>query len=124
MGRDRVAIREERLRDRKFATTVIGAAAELRVAAFLMMRGWEVFMPMSQACSCDMLAMYGKNKLRIEVKSSERCGNKLHPDKLDSATGLADIIVWTSTTKPNQFRFWLLPSREECDISDVEEYLT
>ena len=47
-----------------------GAAAELRVAADLMMRGYHVFRALSPACPCDLIAYRdGEPPIRIEVKS-------------------------------------------------------
>src|SRR5882724_3603848 len=45
----------------------VGALHELLVAADLLRRGYEVFRPLSQAASCDLLVLHGRQLLRVEV---------------------------------------------------------
>ncbi len=52
------------------STGSVGAIAELIVSVDLMKRGYEVFRALSQACSCDLLALKHGVAIRVEVRSA------------------------------------------------------
>jgi hypothetical protein len=52
--------------------TAIGVVSELLVCTDLTMRGYEVFRPLSQHASCDLLALDGNRAWRVEVKTGYR----------------------------------------------------
>jgi hypothetical protein len=47
----------------------VGAIAELRVAADLLGKGFEVFRALSQSCSCDLAILRDGKLVRVEVRS-------------------------------------------------------
>jgi len=57
------------------STGKVGAIGELRTSADLLSRGYEVFRAVSPACSCDLIALKGDNKLRIEVRTGWKANN-------------------------------------------------
>jgi hypothetical protein len=50
-------------------TGTVGAIAELKVAADLLQRGYEVFRSVSQSCSCDLAIIKSGKLTRVEVKT-------------------------------------------------------
>jgi len=59
----------------KLPTGTVGAISELRVCAFLLSRGYEVFRSVSPSCSCDLAILKDGKLLRIEVRSGYRQEN-------------------------------------------------
>lgn len=53
----------------------VGAIQELRVALDLMGRGYDVFRPLSPACSCDLLATKDNKLFKIEVRTAYKRGD-------------------------------------------------
>ncbi len=51
-------------------TGTMGAIGELRVAAELLSKGYEVFRAVSPACSCDLAVLKNGQLLRIEVRTA------------------------------------------------------
>lgn len=67
----------------KLPTRAMGAANELRVAADLIMRGYEVFHALNPASPCDLAVLDPSGKLlRVEVKSARGAGNT-KPERYD-----------------------------------------
>lgn len=54
---------------------VIGALSELRIAADLLQKGYEVFRSVSPACSCDLAVLKDGMLKRIEVRTAHYQGN-------------------------------------------------
>jgi hypothetical protein len=50
-------------------TGTIGAISELRVAADLLAKGYEVFRALSPSCSCDLAILQKGKLLRVEVRT-------------------------------------------------------
>lgn len=46
-----------------------GAVSELRAAADLLSRGYEVFRALSPTCSCDLIAFKNSRIIRVEVRT-------------------------------------------------------
>lgn len=59
--------------------TIAGTVSELLVAADLLARGWQVFLPLVKTSKLDLLATSrdGKSVLRFEVRSGVRHGNRV-----------------------------------------------
>jgi len=78
-------------RDIKLSSGTMGAVSELRVAADLLLRGYEVFRSVSPSASCDLAVLRNGRLLRIEVRTSvyRRDGNvQLRHDNIR-----ADIVA-------------------------------
>ena len=60
-------------------TGTIGAASELIVASYLILKGYEVYRAMSQCSNSDLIAIRGDKILKIEVRSgwTQRNGVKI-----------------------------------------------
>lgn len=52
------------------SSSTVGAVGELRVAADLLTKGFEVFRALSPTCSCDLLAMKDGRIIRIECRTN------------------------------------------------------
>lgn len=59
----------------KVPTGTIGCISELRVPVDLMRRGLSVFRALSPSCSCDLVVLYGRRLLRIEVTTGKEQPN-------------------------------------------------
>mgnify|MGYP001577228583 CR=1 FL=1 len=59
------------------STGATGAISELRVCADLLQRGYEVFRSVSQATSCDLIALKDTIFTRIEVRTGKYTKNRL-----------------------------------------------
>lgn len=55
-------------------TMVKGAMAEMAVAMDLMLKGWDVFRPVSVTATCDLIGVKGPDTIRFEVKSASVVG--------------------------------------------------
>lgn len=66
-------------------TGTTGAISELRVAADLLLKGYEVFRAMSANCSCDLAILRNNQLLRVEVSTGYINGitGKLQKNKPD-----------------------------------------
>jgi len=53
------------------APSTVGAIAEHRVAADLLLRGYEVFRASSPTCSCDLIAYRGGVMRSLEVRTGQ-----------------------------------------------------
>ncbi len=64
-------------------TGSVGAVAELRVSAELLIKGYEVFRAVSSSCSCDLAVLKGGKLLRIEVRTGylNTTSNKRYTNK-------------------------------------------
>lgn len=86
----------------KVGRSNVGAASELRVAADLMLRGFDVFRALSPQCSCDLAILRDGKLLRVEVRSGRPAKNRkrpfwAHPKKNKSelfALVLPDDIIY------------------------------
>ena len=52
------------------ATATVGAIQELRVAADLLKKGYEVFRALSPSCSCDLLIKKNNRSVGVEVRTA------------------------------------------------------
>jgi hypothetical protein len=68
------ALRTERAYPLASSKGTTGAISELRVAADLLSRGYEVFRALSPACSCDLAILVHHQIYRVEVKTGS-----IHP---------------------------------------------
>ena len=77
-------------------TASVGAISELRVAADLLAKGYEVFRAVSAACSCDLVVMKNGITLRIEVRSSFRIPTtgKISRPKSSRDAGRQDVFAF------------------------------
>lgn len=72
----------------------VGAANELRVAADLMFKGYEVFRALSPQASCDLAILKNGKLLRVEVRSGRPSRNRKSPFwPKDKRPGLSDVWV-------------------------------
>lgn len=64
-------------------TGTVGAISELKVAADLLGKGFEVFRALSPSCSCDLAILRNGTLVRVEVTTGHRTGNGrvTHPSK-------------------------------------------
>lgn len=78
----------------KLPTATTGAISELKVAADLLGRGYEVFRALSASCSCD-LAILGDGKLvRVEVRTGYKLKNgKIQCSLTPHDQGRHDILA-------------------------------
>lgn len=53
----------------RIASGTVGAIGELRAAAELLSKGYEVFRAVSQSCSCDLAILKDDELLRVEVRT-------------------------------------------------------
>lgn len=76
-----------------------GAAAELAVAADLLLKGWQVFRTVSQTSFCDLIAVKGDKTRYIEVRcvSTTPSGNHSYfrglSDRKERATEIAAYVI-------------------------------
>ena len=52
------------------ASGTVGAIQEYRVGVELLIKGYEVFRPLSPSCSCDLLAMKDGKIIKLEVRTA------------------------------------------------------
>lgn len=71
----------------------VGAGNELRVAADLLFRGYEVFRALSPHASCDLAILKDNKLLRVEVRSGRPSlsGGVPYWPKAKRKTGLYDV---------------------------------
>lgn len=63
----------------KTSKGTIGAISEMRVCVDLLLKGYDVFRAVSPSCSCDLIALKGDRKIRVEVRTgsvSARTGKR------------------------------------------------
>jgi len=100
----------------------VGAISELKVLLFLAENGWEVYVPASGNTICDMIAVRGKEVLRVQVKTAYQAPRSLQINSARNknsamrSNGRApisyseedtDIIIATHAGK-----FWGIPTQE------------
>lgn len=66
--KERKVLKGEKVKNHR-PTGVTGAIAELKVAAVLMERGWEVFRALAPHAGCDLVAIKGSKMWLIEVRT-------------------------------------------------------
>ena len=71
----------------------VGAANELKVAADLMLRGFDVFRALSPQCSCDLAILRGGKLLRVEVRSGRPAKNRKKPFWAKPKKGKSDLFA-------------------------------
>lgn len=77
---------------KKLAKTTKGAIQELRVSIDLLNKGYEVFMAVSPACSCDLLALKNGKIDSFEVRTAREyktSGKYNYPKKGIKASHIA-----------------------------------
>jgi hypothetical protein len=57
----------------------VGAANELRVAADLILKGYDVFRALSPQCVCDLAILKDKRLLRVEVRTGQPSKRRTKP---------------------------------------------
>ena len=88
---ERAAKMNGRYTDKSISGGTVGAISEMMVGADLMKKGYVVFRALSPACFCDVIAIKGKNTLRVEV----RTGYKSKTGKVSFPTNAhGDIDIW------------------------------
>jgi hypothetical protein len=81
--------------DARLATATVGSAQQLRAAADLMLRGLEVFLPLTSTTSCDLLALNPDTKevKRVEVRSGRTNGTTTLAYKKNAKSGKTDLYA-------------------------------
>ena len=72
-------------------TGTVGAISELRIAADLLAKGYEVFRAVSSACSCDLMVLKDGVSLRIECRTGYT--NKKTGKVYTSRKNKADVVA-------------------------------
>ena len=77
------------------STSVAGTIAELLVAADLMARGWQVFMPIRSSKGHDIVAACASELTTIEVRSAHRNagGHVIYSRKADNVSDRYALVV-------------------------------
>ena len=75
--------------------SVAGTICELLVAADLMARGWQVFMPIIASKGHDVIATKRERILTFEVRSASRntAGNPVFAKKADCASDVYALVI-------------------------------
>ena len=98
-------------------TGTVGAISELRVAADLMIKGFEVFRAMSPAAICDLLVLKNGNLLRVEVKTGFRGRlGKLLPAPRPDAAKKHDILA---LSMPSEIIYVQIVDDLKCDLKEL-----
>ena len=64
------------MRKRQTNRSTVGALSELRAAADLIKKGYEVFRALDPSASCDLIALKEGRTLRVQVRTAETQINK------------------------------------------------
>jgi len=79
------------------STGQIGAIAELLVSADLLAQGYEVFRSVSQAASCDLIALRGAQLLRVEVRTrARRVDGSISMNRPPTDAGRQDLYAYVT----------------------------
>lgn len=78
------------LKSENLAAGTVGAITELKVATFLMEKGYAIFRALSQACFCDLIAIKNDEIMYLEVRTGNllASGKSSYPKKLHTNGGI------------------------------------
>lgn len=91
----RTYFKHEKNIDHGLTTGSLGAVAELRVSADLLLKGYAIFRSLSQSCTCDLVLLMRDKLFRIEVTTGNvsKCGNKIYHPKGKKNSEKYDILA-------------------------------
>lgn len=75
------------------AAGTVGAISELRAAADLLSKGYEVFRALSPSCSCDLAILRNSHIIRVEVRTGQLGKNGIVPKGQMNQMHRADILA-------------------------------